>query len=66
MIESVYQEKVDGGGDEAAASSGLAFVQRERTLQAVQIWSVGPNGVDDGGVRDNQAKDDIRFIVQIR
>lgn len=44
----------------------------KRTVEAVQIWSVGPDGIDDGGINDKpeygsgeKAKDDIRFIIRL-
>ena len=42
------------------------FKSERRTIDAVQIWSVGPNGVDDGGERLLNGKDDIRFIIPIK
>ena len=39
------------------------FKTERRTVDAVQIWSVGPNGIDDGGLRST---DDIRLIIPIR
>ncbi len=39
------------------------FKTERRTVDAIQIWSVGPNGIDDGGLRST---DDIRFIIPIR
>ena len=36
-----------------------------RSVDAVQIWSVGPNGIDDGGRRGPDDKDDIRFVMTI-
>ena len=42
------------------------FKTERRTVDAVQIWSVGLNGVDDGGERLPNGKDDIRFIIPIK
>ena len=49
------------------------FNTERRTVKAVQIWSVGSNCIDDGGVRKpaeygskEKDKDDIRFIIQIQ
>lgn len=42
------------------------FREEWRTVNAVQIWSVGFNGVDDGGDGLQNGKDDIRFIIPIR
>ena len=39
------------------------FETEWRTVDAVQIWSVGPDGIDNGGLRST---DDIRFILPIR
>ena len=46
---------------------------QEETVEAVQIWSVGPNGIDDGGLNKKaeygsgqKSTDDIRFIIPIR
>ena len=49
------------------------FEPKEETIEAVQIWSVGPDGVDDAFVSrkgDDESggrrPDDIRFIIPIR
>ncbi len=42
------------------------FKTERRTVDAVQIWSIGLNGVDDGGERLPNGKDDIRFIIPIK
>ena len=49
------------------------FEPREETVEAVQIWSVGPDGIDDGGLNkkaeygsEQKSTDDIRFIIPIR
>ena len=39
------------------------FETEWRTVDAVQIWSVGPDGIDNGGLRST---DDIRFILPIQ
>ena len=46
---------------------------KQENVNAVQIWSVGLDGIDDGGLNfskegdsDKKRKDDIRFIIQIR
>ena len=46
---------------------------KEETIEAVQIWSVGPDGVDDAFVSrkgdddsGGRRPDDIRFIIPIR
>ncbi len=44
------------------------FEKESRTVDAVQIWSVGPDGIDDGGLSvmtDDKRKDDLRFIIRI-
>ena len=46
------------------------FYTEETTIRAVQIWSVGPNGIDDGGLSDWENSglsdwDDIRFLLPI-
>ena len=43
------------------------FETEHRTIEAVQIWSVGLNGIDNGGIRKPGASgDDIRFIIPIQ
>ena len=44
----------------------------DEQIDAVQIWSVGPDGIDDGGLIDKsfssdkeKRKDDIRFIIPV-
>ena len=48
------------------------FQTDRRTVDAVKIWSVGPDGIDDGGITrkpefgsSEKEKDDIRFIIPI-
>ena len=40
------------------------FETKENTIDAVQIWSIGPYGVNDGGVRV-PTKDDIGLVIPI-
>lgn len=38
-----------------------------RTIPAIQVWSVGPDGVDDGGFRpDGSHCDDVRALLRLR
>lgn len=38
-----------------------------RTVPAIQVWSVGPDGVDDGGFRpDGSHCDDVRALLRLR
>ncbi len=46
---------------------------KQENVNAVQIWSVGLDGIDDGGLNfrkeddsNEERKDDIRFIIQMR
>jgi len=48
---------------EFAGPEKYTFKTEWRTVDAVQIWSVGPNGINDGGLRST---DDIRFIIPIK
>ncbi|MBP5640734.1 MAG: hypothetical protein J6X55_14735 [Victivallales bacterium] len=48
------------------------FFREETNIKAVQIWSVGPDGIDDGGLNkkaeygsEQKSTDDIRFILPI-
>jgi hypothetical protein len=76
LIEKyIYQKKIledekqqaDGGYEE------VHFVAEKATVIAMQVWSVGPDGVDDGGLSRNGGfvfegkwfMDDIRFILPI-
>ncbi|MBP5639351.1 MAG: hypothetical protein J6X55_07725 [Victivallales bacterium] len=74
LVEEVYQAKKEGNDEEDDLFSGSSyrFEKRERTIEAVQIWSVGPDGIDDGGLNKNaeygseqKSKDDIRFIIPV-
>ncbi|MCR4575897.1 MAG: hypothetical protein K5787_19225 [Lentisphaeria bacterium] len=45
---------------------------KTETIDAIQIWSVGPDGIDNGGLdsvkgegSDASRMDDIRFIIPI-
>ena len=49
------------------------FFREESIIKAVQIWSVGPDGIDDGGLNkkaeygsEQKNKDDIRFVIPIQ
>jgi hypothetical protein len=72
IVEEIYQDKKNeeksGEHDEISYISepSSKYVPQKRTLQAVQIWSVGPDGVNDGGSGRDNGKDDIRFIIPIR
>ena len=67
------KEKDDTEEEDASENGGWRFEEREETVDAVQIWSIGENGKDDGGVTktdlietSRMVKDDIRRIIQIR
>ena len=74
--EEVYLEKSkeeENGDDGLFSTPSTRFEKRERTVNAVQIWSVGPNGIDDGGIFNKpeygsteKKKDDIRFIIPMQ
>ena len=74
VAKEIYQEKgkEKKNGAYCLYASPSLFVSQKRTLQAVQIWSVGPDGIDDGGIAhkseygsSEKKKDDIRFIIPI-
>ena len=48
--------------DDLTRRRSYVFETEENTIDAVQIWSIGPDGIDDGGVRE-PPKDDIRLVV---
>ena len=50
--------------EDLSKQRSYVFETEERAIQAVQIWSVGPDGVDDGGFRE-PPKDDIRLVIPI-
>ena len=59
--------------DDVEVSSHWERKTKQENVNAVQIWSVGLDGIDDGGLNfrkedgsDEGKKDDIRFIIQIR
>ncbi|MBQ7650890.1 MAG: hypothetical protein IJS15_08020 [Victivallales bacterium] len=69
----IPKEKDDPEEEDASENVEWCFEKREETVDAVQIWSVGENGKDDGGVTKTDSietwrkvKDDIRRIIQIR
>ena len=74
IVEEVCQEKKEENDEEMFFSgSSYVFEKRERTVEAVQIWSVGPDRIDDGGLNKKaeygsgqKSKDDIRFIIPIQ
>ncbi len=70
-------ESTDGASDgEEVASTPQGrgiFEQNEETIEAVQVWSIGPDGRDDGGLfrkgdynTGTKVKDDIRYIIPMR
>jgi hypothetical protein len=47
-----------------------AMTEEQRTVEAVQVWSIGTDGIDDGGIRktpeygsEEKPKDDLRLII---
>ena len=68
------ENKLDVSANDDSADNGLPFLDYDfekvkKTIEAVQIWSVGPDGIDDGGLSiktDSKVNDDIRFIIPIR
>ena len=59
--------------DDVEAFSHWEHKTKQENVNAVQIWSVGLDGIDDGGLNfrkedgsDEGEKGDIRFIIQIR
>ena len=69
--EEVSDEEADDTISEPEGS--WVFEPKEETVEAVQIWSVGPDGIDDGGDSikrtqdaDYERTDDIRFFIPIR
>ncbi len=67
------EEEDEEAKDVESSSDGLWTLEdKTETVNAVQIWSVGPDGIDDGGQdsvkgEDSDARrmDDIRFIIPI-
>ncbi len=48
------------------------IIMEQRTIEAIQIWSTGPDGIDDGGIMkspeygsDEKKKDDFRLIIKL-
>ncbi len=67
------KEKDDAEDEDASEKVEWRFEEREETVDAVQIWSVGENGKDDGGVTTTNSfhtwlkvKDDLRRIIRIQ
>ena len=70
MIHEVQKQLglTDDWAEEILRNKKYTFKPEQRTVNAVQIWSVGPDGIDDGdGISRQNTKipDDIRFIIQI-
>jgi len=73
MVEEECQEKkAENDEDKLFSGSSYVFEKRERNVEAVQIWSMGPDGIDDGGLNkkaeygsEQKSTDDIRFILPI-
>jgi hypothetical protein len=69
----VPDETEDGTEDVESPPSGQWTLEgKTETIDAIQIWSIGPDGIDDGGLgvkgegSDIRRTDDIRFIIPIR
>ena len=68
------EEDADGDSDLfAPQEEPWVFEPQMETIEAVQIWSVGPDGIDDGGENtkseyssSDRQMDDIRFIIPIQ
>lgn len=63
----------DEGIDDQDMEDSYEFIKEERTVEAVQIWSIGPDGIDDGGILKKypedpgeKKKDDLRFLIQMK
>ncbi len=59
----------DEQAKELARHTQYAFKTEWRTTKAVQIWSVGPDGISGDGLGEEntrKSRDDIRFFVEIR
>lgn len=74
--ECVQQVEVLKQAGETPPPKGLFFTDAPskwiadkelRTIPAIQVWSVGPDGVDDGGFRpDGSHCDDVRALLRLR
>lgn len=67
-------DKTEEGEEDVESPPGGHWTLEEKaeTVDAVQIWSVGPDGIDNGGLNcvkgegsDATQMDDIRFIIPI-
>ena len=70
--KNVAEEEADGDSDLFAPQEEPWLIEPQmETVEAVQIWSVGPDGIDDGGLSlkqeygSSEKKDDIRFIIPL-
>ena len=67
------EEETEDSGDLFGEAKGKWIIEsKEDTVDAVQIWSIGPDGIDDGGIKrkaeygsEEKNKDDIRHLIQI-
>ncbi|MBR4902020.1 MAG: hypothetical protein IKZ46_13875 [Victivallales bacterium] len=70
VVEEVYQKKeeeyVNEDTNELYNVSEIDFKEREREVDAVQVWSVGPNCINDGGAPGEKRNDDIRLIIPMK
>ena len=68
----VPYETEEGADDIESPSGQWTLEAKTETIDAIQIWSVGPNGIDNGGLgvkgegSDIRRTDDIRFIIPIK
>ncbi len=65
------EEETEDSGELFGDANGKWIIEpKDETVEAVQIWSVGPDGIDDGGIKrkaeydsEENGKDDIRHII---
>ncbi len=60
------QLRTDEQAAEFTRPRKYTFKTERRTVDAVLIWSVGKNGIDDGGDSRPNGKDDIRYAIPIQ
>ena len=68
------EENLDASANVTSDNNGLPFLDYDfenvkKNIDAVQSWSVGPDGIDDGGLSvktESKVNDDIRYIIPIQ
>ncbi len=54
-----------GAGKIVEKNKAIRIVDEPKEIEGIQVWSIGPNGKDEGGQRDNMKhQDDTRAVIR--